>query len=226
LLKDIFDRIAPYIHRLDSSVLQQDLPPIQQAVIHVRQSTAQMKLYRAFKKFQTTSDSNNFLDQYSKLFTVNNHPGALLFRRKGAMIRIAERSKISSTLDDKLASQDDHGKLKGIKEEEPSMEPQAIMDDKRERPFPKSGVEIITIDDSDDDLEAEERFQENENFTILPRQMQTSCRNSDQEEWWEKASESIPNLTDVENGGKMILLLQILAHSEMLGKLKRNRYLM
>jgi hypothetical protein len=180
-----------------------------------------MKLYRAFKKFQSTSDTNNFLDQYSKLFTVNNHPGALLFRRKGLINRIAE-SRDSSSSDDKPASNDIRANLIRIKEE-PSLVSHAISNGMRERPCKQSGVEIITIDDSDDDMDAEENFQENEipapreNWVSSSR-MQISSRNADQEEWWEKASHSIPNLADVENGGKLILLLQILAHSELLGK--------
>ena len=96
MLRELFEKLNPFVQRLDSSVLEEDLPPMQQAVLHVRQTRAQVKLYRAFKKYQATlASSNNFLDQYQKLFPVNNHPGCLLFRNKSSYRR--KFSQINNT---------------------------------------------------------------------------------------------------------------------------------
>ena len=76
--KELNTILDPYVHRVDSSELRKDLPPMQQVVVHVRQTSLQSKLYRAYKRFQrnpsTNVNYNNFLKQYSALRPVHNHP--------------------------------------------------------------------------------------------------------------------------------------------------------
>ena len=76
--KELNTNLDPYVHRVDSSELRKDLPPMQQVVVHVRQTSLQSKLYRAYKRFQrnpsTNVNYNNFLKQYSALRPVHNHP--------------------------------------------------------------------------------------------------------------------------------------------------------
>ena len=142
-MKEIFQTISSSIHRLDSSILAKDLPPMQQAVLHLRQTKTQSKLYRAFKTHRN-KDNNNFFDQYSQLFPVNNHPACLLMR-----------SRFSN----------------------------------------KDNLEEGVEDESE----------------------QTLSTNNEMK-WWEKTSLKDAQFRDIKSGYKIILLLQILAHADMIGK--------
>ncbi len=174
LLRELFDIVSPYIHRLDSTVLRKELPHIQQAVLHVRQTKAQMKLYRAFKKFQQNSSNSNFLEQYNKLFPVNNHPGSLLFRKSTQKLVKVSKGKAES------------------------------------HKFPGS-VEVVAIDISSD---------EEKNGAGSDDALDNSISDGENSSlWWEEVHRKLPNLDDIQHGGKAMLLLQILAHSEMIGKL-------
>jgi len=139
LVQEIWDTLAPFVQRLDSSVLAKDLPHMQQVVIHVRQSKIQAKLYRAFQNYQRKAETNNFFDRYSKLFPVNNHPGCLLLRSTPSENSI----------------QDSHS-------DEPTSE--------------------VT------------------------------------EKWWEKVyKKNTKKISEINSGGKVVLLLQIVAHSNFIG---------
>ena len=81
LLREIFDKLAPIVQRLDSTVMRKDLQFLQQAVIHVRQTKIQLKLYQAYKRYAEKRELR-FLEQYQTLFPVNNHPGCLLLQKE------------------------------------------------------------------------------------------------------------------------------------------------
>jgi DNA repair and recombination protein RAD54 and RAD54-like protein len=74
--------LEPHVHRVDSSVLRSILPPMQQVVIHLRQTSMQSKLYRAYKRYQNKPGNvvnySNFLKQFASLRPVHNHPVRLL----------------------------------------------------------------------------------------------------------------------------------------------------
>ena len=70
--------LAKFVHRRDADVLAKDLPFLQETIIQVRQSMAQTKLYREFRKYQREMDSKNFFKQYHALRPVANHPAVLL----------------------------------------------------------------------------------------------------------------------------------------------------
>ena len=82
-LNEIQKSLKPFLQRKDASVLLQDLPPMQQVVLHVRQTKIQNRLYGAYKKHQQSNEENskNFLRMYSNLRVVHNHPGCLLMNR-------------------------------------------------------------------------------------------------------------------------------------------------
>ena len=44
--------LSPYVHRKDASVLRQELPPLQQVVMHLRQSRMQTLLFKELKRFE------------------------------------------------------------------------------------------------------------------------------------------------------------------------------
>ena len=74
--KDLNDILDPYVHRVDSSELRKELPPMQQVVVHVRQTSLQSKLYRAYKRSLKTGSNHrkNFFVQFASLRPVHNHP--------------------------------------------------------------------------------------------------------------------------------------------------------
>lgn len=82
--KELNTILDPYVHRVDSSELRKDLPPMQQVVVHVRQTSLQSKLYRAYKRHQrdllrsSVNTCNSFLKQFSLLRPVHNHPVSLI----------------------------------------------------------------------------------------------------------------------------------------------------
>lgn len=83
LQRALKNALEPYVHRKDASVLRNDLPHMQQAVLHLRPTKIQTQLYNAFKKLQKPGDAsitdyNNFLRMYSELRPIHNHPACLL----------------------------------------------------------------------------------------------------------------------------------------------------
>ena len=76
--RKLYHFLSPHVHRKDAKVLRKDLPPMQQCVLHIRQSKTQMHLYRAFKAYQKASGENNFFKCYQMTRTLTNHPGTLL----------------------------------------------------------------------------------------------------------------------------------------------------
>ena len=72
------ERLMPHVQRKDASELMKELPPMQQVVLHVRQSRMQCSLFRYYQRLQK-SDSihKNFLKMYTTLRPITNHPGTL-----------------------------------------------------------------------------------------------------------------------------------------------------
>jgi len=152
LLQDLSAKLSPIVSRAGSDVLLKDLKYLQQAVIHVRQSKAQIKLYRAFRKYQKEIGNNNFFFAFQKLFLANNHPGCLVSRKESSLENTC-KSKRSEKLNES--------------------------------------------DDTDMDLDTDE----------------------DDFPWWAEVLSKNPKLGDIGNGAKILLVLHILAHAEIIGEL-------
>jgi len=83
-IEDLNNLLKDFIHRVDVSVLAKELPPLTQAVIHVRQSRIQSRLYQAFQRKQKhASELENFFRIFSELKPIHNHPYCLLKRKTG-----------------------------------------------------------------------------------------------------------------------------------------------
>lgn len=185
LLQELSANISSYVNRLDSSILENDLPPMKQAVIHIRRTKAQSKLYQAFKKYRQSKDgTNSFLDNFLKLSPVNNHPGVLLKSTK--MQHINKEIVYNSSI---ITSPRNEG---------------------------KSSSEVIIIDDADDDNvenicdpPVDQEDEEMETFSDMEEEHD--------QPWWAEVSKAI-NLNEIEHGGKIVLLLQLLAHADLIGK--------
>lgn len=234
LLKELFQKVGPFLHRLDASVLEKDLPFIQQAVIHIHQTPMQKSLYRAFKKHSNALEKNNFLDQYQKLFPVNNHPGALLLRSKSKKNAVKERSNIAeggtaiaqqeqNLSDSKSSTEKSSGgdlAILEIKVEPAQLDPHPIQSSSQS----SKGIEIIMLDDSDDEDDNEDAVVATvvDNSKSPRRESMDSMQSVESEEekvpWWDKVYKKYPHMGDISSGGKASVLLQILAHAEYIGK--------
>ena len=81
-LTNFVDKVEPFIHRRDASLLRQDLPSLQQVCLHVPPTKIQRAFYGAFRQHQERTSEKNFLKQYAALRTIHNHPGTLLYRNE------------------------------------------------------------------------------------------------------------------------------------------------
>eukprot|EP00536_Pseudo-nitzschia_multiseries_P010545 jgi/Psemu1/134870/gw1.325.38.1 len=49
-LESLCDKLKPFVHRKDASLLLKDLPPLQQVCLHLRPTKVQRSLYKAYKE--------------------------------------------------------------------------------------------------------------------------------------------------------------------------------
>ncbi|KAG7348165.1 SNF2-related protein [Nitzschia inconspicua] len=80
LIKKFTAKVDPFVHRRDATVLVNDLPSLQQVVLHVRPTKAQRALYALYRKYQKSSGQKNFFHQFSSLRPIHNHPAAIMYR--------------------------------------------------------------------------------------------------------------------------------------------------
>lgn len=72
--------LSPYVHRKDVSVLRESLPPMQQVILHLRQSKLQSNLYKNLKRYEDMNEITNFLHRYHLSRPIHNHPACLLMQ--------------------------------------------------------------------------------------------------------------------------------------------------
>lgn len=68
--KELFEKLQPFIHRLTAQVLRNDLPEMQQAVLHVRMMKHQLRLMHRFKKI-SDREKYGLIEQCSKVSVKN-----------------------------------------------------------------------------------------------------------------------------------------------------------
>lgn len=229
-LNKIQELLRPFVQRKDASVLLEDLPPMQQVVLHVRQTKIQSRLYGAYKKYQQSSEENNFLRMYSSLRVVHNHPGCLLLnkedekagkdgrrsksppngRRSKSPPNMNPRSeKITPVLPQSSCPIGAESKL--VKSEpNVKVETEDILgvvkeEMKMKKPEPKMALPDLGVVDLISDSEEDEAV---------------SIQEGNAEVWWSKVAErsGIDTFSDVESGNKVALLLHILTHAQILGE--------
>lgn len=193
LLDEIYNKLVPSIvQRFDATVLKKDLPYIQQAVIHIRPTKMQLRLYKAFNKTNKTS----FLERYANLFLVNNHPGTLLLSNEKAKRKVRTADKQARCLET------NQGHLQ--------TEQQDISTDETG----KDENNIIHIpEESDNECVHEDNAMENADKTSF-----TDIENNQEKRWWADIYAKDQNMADVKNGNKMILLLKVLTLAASMGE--------
>jgi len=203
--KELHGILAEFVHRRDADVLAKDLPFLQETIIHVRQSKAQVKLYREFRKYQRETDNRSFFKQYHALRPVSNHPACLIYPK-------LESRPSTPTLDEPK----DAG---NTSDNQPRVAPDkyAWICDKCQK------AKFRTLDEA-------EEHEKTCNGTFDPDSVPPMAvvqhkgqakKDSENEEWWrsfaERAEKSDLNIRAIEHGGKIVMLLQIIAHCDAIG---------
>ena len=201
-LNQIQEILEPYVHRRDASLLLKDLPPLQHIVLHLRQTKMQSRLYGAFRKhLKNGYADSNFLNVYSKLRPVHNHPGCLLMpshqsskpSQLSTIVRPCdtERPETASTSDDQVKkTENDQVRIK--QESSPS---NVASNEQRNRDPENYDVIELLDSDVDDDGDVD-----------------------DEGAWWAKVAQKhgLERLKAVVNGNKVVVLLHILVHASIL----------
>lgn len=222
-MQEIKEKLRPYVQRKDASVLLEDLPPMQQVVLHVRQTKVQSRLYGAYKKYARSGveDAKNFLRMYSNLRPIHNHPGCLLLREPKAgkedrkspvTLNSCDNERIELKKKDSTSPNETCGKESPTEKDqeadvkvkiEPNIKCENDATQKQEfkwiKSYPSDGEIIDLISDSEDEIHDSSVSED------LP------------EEWWSKAAEkSGDKMGEIGSGNKIVLLLHILTHADQL----------
>lgn len=84
--KLLFNTMAPFMQRRGVSYLTRDLPPCQTAVLYIRQSKLQSRLYRSFERYAKRlqgADKLSFISHYQMIRPLHNHPYCLMQQAMG-----------------------------------------------------------------------------------------------------------------------------------------------
>jgi SNF2 family DNA or RNA helicase len=230
-LNEIQELLLPFVQRKDASILLQDLRPMQQVVLHIRQTKVQSRLYGAYKRHQKTSedrDSMNFLRMYSALRPVHNHPGCLLLREPktgnatkpgyetppSARLALAgSHSNLSSSNSNEISKAESEANVMKVKQEiiekeesKENIKTDCCVETKNVDTMksPPDDVDVIDLI-SDSEEEAGENALEDDPITG---------------EWWSTVLQKagIDKMSEIESGNKVLLLLHILTHADKLNE--------
>jgi SNF2 family DNA or RNA helicase len=241
-LNEIQELLLPFVQRKDASILLQDLRPMQQVVLHIRQTKVQSRLYSAYRRHQKSSDdrdSMNFLRMYSALRPVNNHPGCLLLRepktgkengKSGAFVGDATKpgdmtppparlalagsgSNLSSSNSNEISKAESEANLMKVKQEIIAKE------EIKENIKTECCVETKKVDamkSPPDDVDVIDLLSDSE------EEVGENALEDDPitGEWWSTVLQKtgIDKLSEIESGNKVLLLLHILTHADKLNE--------
>jgi transcriptional regulator ATRX len=203
--------IGPYMQRKDSSTLRKELPPIQEVVLHVRQSRTQSRLYRAFASYKKRKNITNFFKNWQMIRPLHNHPGTLLLKEqkenKGGGTRDSPRER--------LVGMDVEPEIVGI-----------ATDTEEDAEFLETTSTSTVADDSKgfeenvSPLEANgaKKVEKSADANKAGKPPPTDAVNS--ENWWQKTADrhgGVDRMNEVEQGYKVVLLLHILVEAQAIG---------
>lgn len=221
--------LAPYVQRKDATVLRKDLPPMQQVVLHVRQTKAQVHLYRAFQRYKKRNNVNNFFTSYQMIRPLHNHPSTLLMnddakqksRKPKAAAKAAPSSESAtvpkdSEADVAVVNSKPTGPVAGATSADPSSVPDASEE-----------KNAVSIDSKDCPSSTETATDGEETDTESRCVVSTASRpptgrpkEPSNTEWWRKTVERMggaEKMKEVEHGYKVVLLLHILMEAQAVG---------
>ena len=204
--RELREILSDFVHRRDDAVLQKELPFHQTAIIHVRQSKVQVKLYQDFRKYQKRSGDLGFFKQYHALRPVSNHPACL----------IGDAEKESSSPDSPSANEE---------KEKPKAEGEELGDQPQVAPEKHAWIcdicNVAKFRTFDEAVKHEETCTGVEDSAASMQVKGGVAKEADNADWWrsfaDKAVKNDLDINAIENGGKIVLLLQIIAHCDLIG---------
>ncbi|KAL3943890.1 MAG: hypothetical protein SGBAC_002048 [Bacillariaceae sp.] len=229
-MNEIQEILEPFVHRKDAAVLLEELPPMQQVVLHTSQTKLQRRLNGAYKRFQKSSGdihTNNFLHMYNTLRTVHNHPGTLLFREKKTLPKENKAGDSMPALPanlnrSKTASMNssmglDNGPTANVNELEA---PKIVI---KKEPMESSSVPppvAMTEKKDPDNISIIELLSDSEEEEAEPEKDVTIETIGTPQLWWSSVANKInkDEMKKIENGNKVVLLLHILTHAYRLNE--------
>lgn len=238
--RKLHDALSPYVQRKDSKVLKKDLPPMQQVVLHVRQSKAQARLFRSFKTFQKISGCNDFFKCYQMTRTLTNHPGILLVPSRSSSSERTVKVSLSAKCD-ALSSEETSVAENGesVDEVEPCELPseseveELYKTESRPKAYddtvgcsstvsliPDGGNNVLTTEVAVADETSATKRTESSAPRVDDCLPGAPSSVDEAQEWWRKSAEGnghVEALKEVENGYKVVLFLHILVHAQTLG---------
>lgn len=182
---------------------------MQQVVIHVRQSKIQTQLYGAFKKHCKKQGITRFLYKYNQLFSVNNHPGCLI-------VRMLNRQSSEDSINSNVISNtktNESVQVEGVETHSSN--------GKSESGTSKHDVICMLSDSEEEDESIAVNLKESETKRAESSSDQRSKKPDiaeRKEKWWESVYRRHPSMSDIQNGKKIELLMQILAHADLIGE--------
>lgn len=231
--KKLHNLLAPYVQRKDATTLRKDLPPMQQVILHVRQSKTQSRLYSAFASYKKRAGITNFFRSFQMVRPLHNHPGTLLLAGNSDESEEKdgkegytgdspnETGKPAAPVDDDLEINEvstDAGTEDDVEIVEPASASAAShirgADDISPLPVDVSG---LPENGADTEKECEPVSKGSSAVGLPPSGRKDRAK---KEQWWRKTAErhgGIEKLNEVEQGYKVILLLHILREAQVIG---------
>lgn len=203
LIQDFTAKVDPFVHRRDATVLVNDLPSLQQVVLHVRPTKAQRALYALYRKYQKSSGENNFFRQFAALRPIHNHPATILYRGSESDSSILQQDTSGSKKRPSKLYQSNPSS-KGTANEAKTFE-QDTKAQAKDAKTSSVGEIIDLMSDSDGEKENVDEMIDDEWINS---------------EHWSAAfvNKMGSDLKDITNGNKCVLLLHILMHAQQLGE--------
>jgi SNF2 family DNA or RNA helicase len=218
--QQLFAEIAPFMQRRDISILKQELPPCQTAVLYIRQTKLQTTLYRQFdrfaKKLKSEGEELPFITQYQTLRPLHNHPYCLLQSARG----MAKRDSIKKDKEKKAEAAASCIKMEAINQ---------TLRDQSSNTNQEDAVVDLLDSESDEGLPSSGRTSPvepvNENGKPTAETKRASKakakrgKKSTDFSWMESTVAKVggSRMESVACGNKMFLLLQILANAQAVG---------
>lgn len=199
--RELFSALSAFTQRKNNKILTNDLPPLQQVVLYVRQSKMQARLYSALKKQNRILHRKmGLFEHYQTLKPIHNHPYGRLIARETAFKKRPYGPR-KPPLREPISYQ---------KNGQPTSEASVAM--KQEGDFQPSTQSANQSTSSPVVIELLSSDSEEEDVSPPPR-----SSSEPSEDMWLKALKQDPNPKRVLHGKKIYLLLQILAQAQRLG---------
>jgi transcriptional regulator ATRX len=230
---ELHEFLAPFVHRKDASVLKDEVPFMQQVILHIRPSKLQTQLYGAAKRFP----DRNFFKLFQALKPVHNHPGCLLMKPSGQPAKVIIGNQAGPT----KGQQTSHKGTNASKKDPPddqegiaaahccSLSTEGPRENGNNANANKCDVDNPVTSDSASALDNSVTTTkpltspENDTFDVeddAAKMLHYAATNNEAEKWWMKIAQRVglDEMKNINNGYKIVLFLHILVLAQRNGE--------